>query len=230
MKHVLNIAHRGFTREFPDNTLEAFEAAIRIPVDGIECDVRETADGRFVMFHDPELSGRDISRMSLAEIEETGLEDGFRVPTLEETLSVCRGRVKLNIELKRVRSPERFLGLVRAGMSPDDVFLTSFNRDLVLEMAELAPEIRRGIITGTPLKDHVALARETQSDALIVMFPHATAGLVTQARGADLAVFVWGLADMAQVRAVLGLEVDGIITDFPDEAAKELDRMRRGLP
>ena len=60
MKHVLNIAHRGFTRDFPDNTLESFKAAIGIPVDAIECDVRETADGHFVIFHDAELSGQDI--------------------------------------------------------------------------------------------------------------------------------------------------------------------------
>jgi glycerophosphoryl diester phosphodiesterase len=62
MKRILNIAHRGFTKQFPDNTLEAFEAAIGIPVDGIECDVHETADNRFIIFHDREILAATSAR------------------------------------------------------------------------------------------------------------------------------------------------------------------------
>ena len=65
MKRILNIAHRGFTKQFPDNTLEAFEAAIKIPVDGIECDVHETTDNDFIIFHNNEIQGRDIGQMTL---------------------------------------------------------------------------------------------------------------------------------------------------------------------
>ena len=230
MKHVLNIAHRGFTRNFPDNTLEAFEAAMAIPVDAIECDVRETADGRFVIFHDPELSGRDIGRLSLADIAETRLEGGCRIPTLEETLSLCHGHVKLNVEIKRVDSLPRFLEVLGAGMPPDDVFLTSFNPDLMVELCSLAPAIRRGVITGTPMEDYVTLARETNSDMIIVMHPYVSTDLVREAHEGGLPVFVWGFTVMEQVRAVLELDVDGIISDFPDEAREELDRMADGPP
>lgn len=230
MKHVLNIAHRGFTRDFPDNTLESFEAAIRIPVDAIECDVRETADGHFVIFHDAELSGRDIGRLSLPEIRETRLRDRFRIPTLEETLDLCRNQVRLNVEVKRVESMARFLEILQVGMLPDDIFLTSFNRDIVLELASLAPDILRGVITGTPLRDQIALARETHSDMIIVMCPYVTDDLVRQAHAADLPVFVWGFADIAQVRAGLEMDIDGIITDFADEARAELERMGKGTP
>ena len=61
---MLNIAHRGFTKEFPDNTLEAFEAAIDLGVDAIECDVQETSDSRFVIFHEPELAGTEVSKLT----------------------------------------------------------------------------------------------------------------------------------------------------------------------
>lgn len=225
MKHVLNIAHRGFTRDFPDNTLESFEAAIRIPVDAIECDVRETADGHFVIYHDAELSGRDIGHLSLSEIKDTQLRGRFRIPTLEETLDLCHERVRLNVEVKRVDSLARFLDILRAGIQPDEVFLTSFNRDLVLELASLAPDIRRGVITATPMEDHVTLVRETRADMIIVMFPSVNTDLVREADEAGLPVFVWGFADMTQVRIALDLGVDGIITDFPDQARAELERM-----
>lgn len=230
MKHVLNIAHRGFTRDFPDNTLESFEAAIRIPVDAIECDVRETADSHFVIFHDAELSGRDIDRLSLSEIREVRLRDRFRIPTLEETLELCYNQVRLNIEVKRVDSLNRFLDILRAGIQPDEVFLTSFNRDLILELGSLAPDIRRGVITATPMEDHVTLVRETGSDIIIVMFPSVNVDLVRQAEEVGLPIFVWGFIDMTQVRIALNLGVDGIISDFPDEARAELERMGRSTP
>jgi len=223
LKRVLNIAHRGFTSRYPDNTLEAFEAAIGINVDAIECDVRETADKRFVIFHDPQISGQDIGSLPLAEIREFRLEDRYRIPTLEETLRLCRNRVKLNIELKEISSLTLFLEVLRAGSSPDEVFLTSFNRDLIIEMAHLAPDIRRGIITALPVDDNITLARETKSDMIIVMYPFVAADLLSRAHAAELPVFVWGFPDMEQVRNALGMGVDGLVTDFPDEVGKELD-------
>ena len=225
VRQILNIAHRGFTKQFPDNTLEAFEAAIKIPVDGIECDVRETADGRFVMYHDPELLGRDISQWSLADIQAVMLQEKYRIPTLEQALDLCRQRVKLNIELKRVWSLDRFLEVLRARLSPEEVVLTSFNRDLVLELSRLAPDIKRGVITAAPIEDPVALTGETLSDILVLMFPFASVELARQAHAADLPVFVWGCTDMTQVRSALEMEIDGIISDWPDETANELARM-----
>jgi glycerophosphoryl diester phosphodiesterase len=230
MKYVLNIAHRGFTKDFPDNTLESFEEAIKIPVDAIECDVRETTDGHFVIFHDSELFGQDIGRLSLSEIRSARLRDRFQIPTLEETLDLCHNQVSLNVEVKRVDSLNRLLDTLRSGMRPDEVFLTSFNRDLVLELGSLSPDIRRGVITATPMEDHVTLARETGSDIIVVMYPSINVDLVRKTEEAGLPIFVWGFSNMIQVRIALDMGVDGIVTDFPDEARAELVRMGKGSP
>ena len=69
MKKALVIAHRGFTRDFPDNTLEAFRAAREIGVDGVEFDVQETADGAFVVFHDDCIDGNGIGNLKLEFIQ-----------------------------------------------------------------------------------------------------------------------------------------------------------------
>ncbi len=225
MKHILNIAHRGFTRQFPDNTLEAFEAAIRIPVDGIECDVHETSDNRFVIFHDREIHGRDINRMSLDEIDQVKLEGKYRVPTLEQTLELCRGKILLNIEIKRVSSLDRFLELVRAKLQPEEVVFSSFNRDIVIELAHLAPDIQRGILSAFEIKDPVELAKSASSEMVVARFSCVNTELVRQARDADLMVFVWGCVDMTEVRSALTMDIDGVITDFPDETREELARL-----
>jgi len=222
MKRILNIAHRGFTKHFPDNTLEAFEAAIGIPVDGIECDVHETADNRFIIFHDREILGRDISQMTLSEVQDVRLDGKYRIPTLEQTLELCHGKTLLNIEVKRVSSLDRFLGLVREKLNPDEVVFSSFNRDIVIELARLAPEIQRGILSAFEINDPVALARAASSEMIIARFPSVNVDLVRQARTANLMIFVWGCTDMMEVRRALAMDIDGVITDFPDEVRDEL--------
>ena len=222
MKRILNIAHRGFTRDFPDNTLEAFGAAIEIPVDGIECDVHETADGHFIIFHDKEIAGRDISQMSLEEVGQVKLEGKYRIPTLEQTLELCHDKTLLNIEIKKVSSLDGFLELVRARLRPEEVIFSSFDRNIVIGLARLAPEIQRGILSAFEIKDPVELARSANSEMVIARFPSVNAEVIRQMRDAGLMLFIWGCRDMAEVRSALTMDIDGVITDFPDEVYKEL--------
>ena len=224
MSHILNIAHRGFTKVFPDNTLEAFKAAIEIRADGIEFDVRETADHEFVVFHDPQLQGEDIDKMSLMEIRSVKLKQKFEIPTLEETLDLCKGRVQLMVEVKQVSSVNRFLTLRRARVEPVGVIVTSFNGELVLKLSQLAPEIRRGIITFGPVEDPTGIAESTKSDAIAVRFPFATTELADKIHAHNLSIYVWGCTDLRDIQSTLRLDIDGIVSDFPDLVAKELSR------
>lgn len=224
MTNILNIAHRGFTRTFPDNTLEAFEAAIKIHVDGIECDIHETADHQFMVYHDAELLGKNITRLSLAEVSSVRLRDRYEIPTLEQTLDLCRKRVKLMLELKQVHSLERFVTLVTEKMEPSDVFLTSFNQDIVLKLSYIAPEIKRGIITAFAVKEPVATVESARAKALAVRCPYATTELVKEVHDSDFYIFVWGCTEPKDIRKTLRRDIDGMISDFPDLVAKELGK------
>ncbi len=224
MSHILNIAHRGFTKVFPDNTLEAFEAAIEIRVDGIEFDVRETADNEFVVFHDSRLQGEDIDKMSLAEIRSVKLKEKFEISTLEETLDLCNKRVQLMVEVKQVWSVESLLALIGSKVELVNVIVTSFNAELVLKLSELAPEIRRGIITAWPVEDPTGIAESTKSDAIVVRFPFATTELAEKIHARNLSIYVWGCTGLKDIRSTLKLDIDGIVSDFPDLVAKELSR------
>jgi glycerophosphoryl diester phosphodiesterase len=62
------IAHRGFHATAPENTLEAFAAAVELGVDMVELDVQETADGELVVYHDDAVEGTLVSRMSYDEL------------------------------------------------------------------------------------------------------------------------------------------------------------------
>ena len=110
MRTILNIAHRGYTREFPDNTLESCRAAIDLGVDAIEFDVHETADHSFVVLHDDKLQGKYVARLPLCDVQDIKRRE-CKIPTLEEALDLCRGRAKLLVELKQVQSLERLLSI-----------------------------------------------------------------------------------------------------------------------
>ena len=222
-----NIAHRGFTKSFPDNTLEAFEAAIEIPVDGVEFDVRETVDNKFVIHHDRQLQGKDINKLSRDEIQSVKLEGKYEIATLEETLDLLRNRTGLMIEVKEVRSADSFLTLLRARTNLDDVIVTSFNHEFILKLSRLAPEIRRGILTVRQVEDAVGLIEEAHADAIAIGCPFATVELIESVHAHNLAVHVWGCNNMNDIRRTLKLDIDSIITDFPDEVAKELSKREK---
>lgn len=107
--YVFVIAHRADWRGAPENSIQAIENSIRMGVDMVEIDIQRTADGQFVLMHDPTLDrmstgkGR-IADYTLEQIRQFRLRSGNAVktrraiPTLEEALMACRDRVLVNID------------------------------------------------------------------------------------------------------------------------------------
>jgi glycerophosphoryl diester phosphodiesterase len=221
MPKTLNIAHRGFTKNLPDNTLEAFQAATELGADGIEFDVHETADNQFIIFHDPKVDGQEIAQTTLAGIQGIRLAGKYRIPTLEQTLDLCRNRLKMLVEIKQARSLDRLLSILRTRAELKDVIVISFNRDLILNLATLAPEFRRGILTYRPVEDPAGITASVKTDLLLMRLPLATPELVARIHAANLSVFVWDCAGLRAVREALRLGVDGIISDSPDLVLQE---------
>lgn len=109
-KYVVVVAHRGDWRNYPENSLEAVESAIRMGVDVVEIDVHRTADGHLVVCHDKTInrttSGKGkIAELTLDSIRRCSLRAGhgvrmpkYKMPTLAEMLDLCRNRVMINID------------------------------------------------------------------------------------------------------------------------------------
>ena len=222
MGKILNIAHRGFTRVYPDNTVEALAAAIEIDADGVEFDVRETSDCEFVVFHDAELRGRAINKLTREEVQQVRLRGKYRIPTLAEVLRVCGNRTKLFIELKEVVSFDRLLALLKSGAPLEDVMVLSFNRALLRELLYREPEIPRAVIVVSPGEDPLGMMESVQADAIVVRYPFVKRKLVEEVHSVGRAVFVWGLPVSWCLGGVIALGVDGVISDFPDVVKKKL--------
>jgi glycerophosphoryl diester phosphodiesterase len=208
------IAHRGASGEERENTLPAFERAIELGADFVELDVQASADGALVVFHDTDL-GRltslagPLRRRLLGELREVG------IPTLDEVLELCRGRIGVMAELKSPRLYRRHdvVARVAAALSEDDDVLLSFERRALLEA--------RGGRPGLRLLQHVGYGtsiRAAAGYAWAVGFhdPRVTRRGVGKATALGLRTTVYTVNDPARMRYLAGLGVDGIFSDRPD--------------
>lgn len=222
MARPLNIAHRGFTHTFPDNTLEAFEAAINLAVDGIECDVHETADRHFIIHHDADIQGTPIAELTLGQARALRVAGQYRIPTLEETLDLCHRRIKLNLEIKLVHSLDLFLQTVRAASSPEELILSSFHVVTIRDLADMAPEMTRGILTAYTVTDPLAFLEQARASIILPRYRFLEGTPVEALHTRRLSVIVWECNTRADIRTALARGVDGIITDNADIVAEEL--------
>lgn len=106
---VIVVAHRGDWRNAPENSLQGIQSCIDMGVDMVEIDVRETKDGHLVLMHDETVdrttTGKGkVSALTLKELKELYLLDGIghetpnRIPTLEEALLLCKGKILVNLD------------------------------------------------------------------------------------------------------------------------------------
>lgn len=106
---VIVVAHRGDWRNFPENSLEAIDNAIKMGVDIVELDVQRTKDGKLILMHDMTLNrtttGKGkISEVTLDSIQKLRLKNGcavrtiHKVPTLEEALLHAKGKIMVNLD------------------------------------------------------------------------------------------------------------------------------------
>ena len=230
----LRIAHRGARTRAPENTLAAFEAATRLGVDAIECDVRLCADGVAVVIHDDAV---DRTTDGSGPVAGLGLRDlrrldaggwfapefrGERIPTLEETLAWARGRCSLNLELKAERreaDPAALAGGVAAALRRtrfrDYLVISSFAPPLLLAARAAMPTRRLGYLASRSVR---GLARLHRRVALHSLHPHvrlASRRRIERGHRLGLRVYFWTANDRGLIRRLTDLGCDGVMTDDP---------------
>lgn len=225
------IGHRGASASHVGNTIEAFVAAVEAGADGVELDVRRTADDVLVVHHDAALpDGRVLRRTPADQLP-------AYVPTLAEALEAC-GELWVDIEIKNLPSdPDHdaehgvsvaVAALVAAYGAGDRVLVSSFDMGTLDRLREVDPSIPTGwlVFSGSSPDQLVARAVAHGVDAL---HPHdllVDRGLVRAAGDAGLALNVWTVDDPDRLRQLAGWGVDGIITNDPAAARQVLDEPR----
>jgi glycerophosphoryl diester phosphodiesterase len=230
------IAHRGASADAPENTLAAIEEAIRQGADWVEIDVQETREGLIVVTHDRDLMKVggvpvNVREAPLAELKNVDIGSWFderfsgeRVATLTELFNLCRGRVKVVVELKyyggEVRFEERVIEIIEAQNMQDDIVLMSLSYPGVAKLKSLRPDWNVGLLSSVALGN---LAR-LEVDFLAVNGRLATRNFIQSVHDREHKVLVWTINDPVEISAMMSKGVDGIITDRPGLAKSIRDQ------
>lgn len=222
------IAHRGASRDCPENTIEAFQRAVEVGADWVELDVRRTRDGEVVVHHDADLSdGRVIAETPRAELPEA-------VPTLAQAMEAC-APLGVNIEIKSSSAEPDFdpehtiaaalIKVARAQRELDKLLVTSFDMTAINAVRDLDPAIPTGFLTQSGLGAEVDVGRATAHSHRAINPGNrvVTPRWVAEAKAHDLEVNVWTVNDPVRMSELVEMGVDGIITDVPDVAVAVLN-------
>jgi glycerophosphoryl diester phosphodiesterase len=231
---VVVIAHRGAAGSAPENTLASVAMALDQDADIVEIDVQEIADGTVVVIHDSDLMkvGGDPLKVWEAGFEQIRAIDvgswygpefaGQRVPTLAEVLEMCRGKARVDIELKYYghndRLEERVAEIVRETGMDDRVIAMSLKGDLATSMKAIAPDWPVGLLTAKAVGD----LSTADHDFLAVHAGIASPGFIRRAHQAGKDVYVWTVNDRLNMSRMMSRGVDGVITDYPGLARQVL--------
>lgn len=218
---TLVIAHRGASRAEPENTVAAFRRAVAMGADGIELDVRRTADDSLVVHHDALLpDGRALRHVVSSDLPE-------HVPTLGSALDACEG-VFVNIEIKNDPSDPDFdpsewvahrtvVELARRGGAMRWL-VSSFRLETIDTVRLVAPAVRTAWLVVEAGADEIADAAAAGHSALHPAVELLDEGLIRAAHATGLAVNTWTCDDPARISQLIAWGVDGICTNVPDLA------------
>lgn len=229
------LAHRGFARRSPENSLTAFQDGLDAGATYLETDVRATGDGVAVLMHDADLGSAE-RRERVAELTLDALRS--RLPhllTLAEALRALP-QARFNIDVKAQGSVGPVIRDIRAAAAADRVLLTSFARrrshPVVRALEPIATStsavpaaagvLAAGCGSGPLLRLALHGVDAVQVPERIVGMRLDSPALLTRVHAAGAEVHVWVVNDPERMRALVAAGVDGIVTDRPDLAAEVL--------
>lgn len=218
---MLVLAHRGASRQAPENTLAAMTRAVELGADGVELDVHRTADGHLLVRHDADTPAGALGDLTRAEVA-AALP---AVPTLGEVLDVCRGTL-VNVEVKDpdLRAVDVLVHLLGARGGLDEVLVSSFHLPTVDRVRQRAPELATALLCRVDPLAALAVAVEHGHSALHPKIEGLgePARVVEPAHEHGLRVNVWVVNEPDQVLRLRDAGVDAVISAVPDLALEVL--------
>jgi glycerophosphoryl diester phosphodiesterase len=237
-------AHRGACAYAPENTLAAFELAIRQGADAIELDAKLSSDGYIVVIHDKSVdrttdgSGRvaDLPLAALKELDAGCKYDKAyceeRIPTLEEVFVRLGHETFINIELSNYeapfnRLPEKVANVIKRHGFENRVIISSFNPVALRRIHKLLPDTPIGLLALPGISGVWARSRLNSwvpHQALHPAFQSTTKDLIARQQQRGIRVHVYTVNHPKQILRLVRWGVDGIFTDDPPMARRSIKR------
>lgn len=244
MTHLpLVISHRTQGGTMPENTLAGVHAALAAGADGIEIDVRATADGVPVLHHDATLERttgdpREVSALTFREMRDSvrvrplhQVTEPQIVPSLAEVLDLISGRAILVIEIKQSGIHEQIAEVVRRARAEAWCWIWTFDPRVGIAARRVLREVPVGLNTAPGVLERYGFPDEpvnlcVREGFAAVSWNHRVVdeALVTSGQRRGLATYCWTVDEDDDIRRVWEAGVDAICTDFPDRVDRVIGR------
>lgn len=213
---MLKIGHRGAKGHLPENTLASFEKAIALGVDMIELDVWLSSDKIPMVIHD-ETIDRTTSKTGLVTDYSAKELQALGIPALIDVFELVDNRCEINVEIKTFSATQAVLNsITKITFNHSKILISSFDWNALQEVRFHDEDIRIGVLTETDLDLALAFAKFIKAEAIHPYFHLLTAENVEKIKEKGFKVFPWTINEPEDITFVKSLEVDGIITDFPE--------------
>lgn len=233
------VAHRGDHTEAPENTLRAFENAIRNDVDYVEIDLRTTKDSQLIIMHDASVdrmtNGKGLVRdLTLAEIRKLKVKDKshpewgeFAIPMFREVMELCKDKINIYLDFKNADVAETYKQLLEFQMEKQVLVYINEEKQFY-QWRKIEPKIPLMVSLPASVKDNKSLKTFLSKDRVEVLdgsYREYTSEMVKAATEMGCAV----LPDIQQPNEnaelwepVIQMAVYGLQTDHPASLVRYL--------
>ncbi len=227
MSRCLVIGHKGASKLVPENTLRAFEKAIELKADLIEFDIHLSKDNHIVIIHDADIfsiTGHHglVKEMTLDQLKQYDFGKGEKIPTLEELIEIAKGKIGLQVEIKARGLEKKLVSLLRKNDLIDSSLISCFIHSKLIKIQKLEPHLKLGalepaIVGREPqMEDYERMVKNAVDHNFYAIHPEFTTvkeELIELAHENNVKVHPWTVNDVNELKKLIDMEVDGIITD-----------------
>lgn len=221
---ILVIGHKGASNIAPENTLLAFRKAIELKADYIEFDIHKSLDGEIVIIHDTDTYNATgtqglIKELLLKEIQELDAGEGEKIPTLKDLIKLTKGQINLQPEIKARELNEDLVQILTKNKLLKETIISSFDITLLTEIKDIEPKLKVGYLISSELTRPRILNRYIQKAlkcgfyAIHPYFSSINKEFVENCNANNLKINAWTVNEEEEIRRLIDLDVDGIITD-----------------
>jgi glycerophosphoryl diester phosphodiesterase len=230
MHRIPIIAHRGASGVEPENTLAAFQAALDMKADAIECDVQICKSGEVLVFHDRRLkritgTRGKLKKKKLAGIRKLDAGKGEHIPTLKEMLDYLDAKININIELKSKRVALATAMVIRNGIRTghwknENFFVSSFHHKELRRFHEICPEIQIGMLFERRPRRLKRWVKLFQPVSVHLNVKHIKKKWIDKVHKFELKAYIWTVDDPEIARILINDGADGFFSNHPDRLLK----------
>lgn len=223
----IGFAHRGARAHAPENTMEAFELALRLGTTGVESDVWLTSDGVAVLDHDGVI-GRRPRRRPISEIDSRDLP--AHIPSLKQFYELAGDSVDLSLDIKDEVAAAEVVACARDANAESRLWMCHPDREIVSSWRQLSPAVRLVESTRTSRFSggpelHLAESARLGIDVINLHHSEWTGGLVAMVHRFEMLAFGWDAQFERVLEELLDCGIDGVYSDHVDTMMASIDKI-----